>query len=139
MDKPIITDNTMVIPSNQEYLSDVDIFIEGSLRGFGASESIIADIAISVSELVNNAILHGNKSSVSKRVTVKLVKSNGSVTISVSDQGDGFQAEEVADPVADENLLREVGRGIFIVRALMDKVDIESSTIGTTISITKAI
>ena len=61
MDKPTITGNRITVPSDTQFLTDVDVFIEGILRGFGVNESLIADIAISVSELVNNAITHGNK------------------------------------------------------------------------------
>ena len=137
MDRPIIQGNTIKTPSNQDFLADVDTFLEGTLRGWGIEESVIADIAISVSELVNNAMIHGNKSSPDKVVTVKLLKADGSVTISVGDQGTGFNPENIEDPLAEENLLREVGRGIFIVRSLMDKVEIDASSKGTTISITK--
>ncbi len=139
MDKPVISGNTIAIPSDQEFLSDIDMFIEGTLRGLGISESIVADIAISVSELVNNAIIHGNKYARDKSVTVKLAHNAGSLTISVTDQGTGFDVGHVPDPLAQENLLKEVGRGIFIVRQLMDNVDITATPQGTTIAITKSI
>lgn len=139
MIKPVIKGNSIAIPSDQEFLPDVDIFIEGILRGFGAEESIVADIAISVSELVNNAILHGNKSLTEKAVTVTISKGNGEVAITVADQGGGFDPSSVENPIDDANLLKEVGRGLFIVKSLMDKVDIDASNAGTTIRITKGI
>lgn len=139
MDKPIISGDSIIIPSDQEFLSDIDMFVEGTLRGLGISESIVADIAISVSELVNNAIVHGNKFARDKTVTVKLRHSGGMLSISVTDQGTGFDPGGVPDPLSQENLLKEVGRGIFIVRQLMDKVDITPTPHGTTIAITKAI
>lgn len=139
MIKPVIKGNSIAIPSDQEFLSDVDIFIEGILRGFGVDESTVADIAISVSELVNNAILHGNKSLTEKAVTVTISKGNGDVAITVADQGGGFDPSSIQNPIDDANLLKEVGRGIFIVKSLMDKVDIDASDTGTTIRITKGI
>ena len=139
MQKPKIIDNCITIPSNQEYLSDVDMFIEGILRGYGADESIIADIAISVSELVNNAINHGNAKNDSKKVIVEINKNSEVVTISVQDEGAGFNPDGLSDPLAEENLLKEVGRGIFIVKSLMDSVEIKTSTLGTKISMTKSI
>ncbi len=139
MQKSKITDKRITIPSNQEYLSDVDMFIEGVLRGYGADESVIADIAISVSELVNNAIAHGNAQNDSKRVTVEIDKNSDLVTISVQDEGAGFNPETLSDPLAKENLLKEVGRGIFIVKSLMDSVDIKPSPRGTKIIMTKSI
>ncbi len=139
MKKPFITGDTIVIPSSTEYLQDVDSFLEGVLRGYGATESTIADIAISASELVNNAIVHGNRADGERSVTVRIRNVDGRVSIAVTDQGGGFDPTHIANPVADENLLREVGRGIFIVRALMDSVDIEPGADGTTIIITKSI
>ena len=139
MQKPIITGNRISIPSTQEYLPDVDIFIEGILRGYGINESIIADIAISVSELVNNAIYHGNKKNEEKRVTVTIDKNSGAVSLIVTDEGTGFNPDELDDPLAEENLLKEVGRGIFIVRTLMDTVDIAPSKAGTIVTFTRAL
>ena len=139
MNKPVIKGNKITVPSDTQFLTDVDVFIEGILRGYGASESLIADIAISVSELVNNAITHGNKTSTQKEVEVEINKNGNDVVIAVADQGGGFNPEEVDDPLAEENLLKEVGRGIFIVRSLMDKVEIKPNTHGTTVTITKAI
>lgn len=139
MDKPSINGNTIVIPSDAKYLGAVDDFIEGFLRDFGTGESVTADIAISVSELVNNAIVHGNKISEDAIVTVVISRKGDSVVISVTDEGGGFNPTEIDDPLKDENLLKEVGRGIFIVESLMDKVEITPTENGTTVSISKKI
>ena len=139
MQKPLIIGNRISIPSTQEYLPDVDIFIEGILRGYGINESIIADIAISVSELVNNAIDHGNKKNEEKRVIVTIEKNSEAVSLTVTDEGAGFNPDELADPLAEENLLKEVGRGIFIVRSLMDEVDIALTKEGTIVTFTRAL
>ncbi|MEW5797261.1 MAG: ATP-binding protein [Candidatus Zixiibacteriota bacterium] len=139
MAKPIIQGDTIKVPSSPEFLPDVDIFLEGTLRGFGVQESVVADIAISVSELVNNAIVHGNKATLTKMVTVRITRAGNVVTVRVSDEGGGFDPTHVPDPLADENLLQEVGRGLFIVHSLMDKVEVEATGSGTTVAITKAI
>ncbi|MDX9857250.1 MAG: ATP-binding protein [candidate division Zixibacteria bacterium] len=139
MDKPQISGNTIIIPSSTRFLADVDEFVEGLLRDWGTSASVIADIAISVSELVNNAVVHGNKASPNGVVTVSMRREGDTVTIDVADEGTGFNPAEIDDPLKEENLLKEVGRGIFIVEQLMDKVDIAVSKRGTTISISKAI
>ena len=139
MKKPIISGNTISIPSNQEFLADVDLFIEGILRGYEIDESVIADIAISVSELVNNAICHGNKSELEQPVKVLLKRVNGKVEIYVTDQGNGFNHESIASPIADENLMKEVGRGLFIVKSLMDSIEFKVTPEGNTVVITKAI
>jgi serine/threonine-protein kinase RsbW len=139
MDKPIISGDTIKIPSSQHHLVDVDLFIETALRAFGTPEPLIPDIAISVSELVNNAVMHGNKQSRDKVVTVRISRQGNSVLIAVTDQGIGFDPGEIQNPIENENLLKSVGRGIFIVRSLMDAVEIVPGPEGTTVTISKAI
>ncbi|RKX22583.1 MAG: hypothetical protein DRP35_01605 [Candidatus Zixiibacteriota bacterium] len=139
MKKPTISGNKIIVPSDPEYLNDVDVFIEGILRGYGADESIIADIAISVSELVNNAMLHGNNSEINKAVEVSIDNKNNKVEIVIYDNGAGFNPDDIDNPLDDSNLLKEVGRGIFIVKSLMDSVNIESTSQGTKVTIEKAI
>lgn len=139
MTKPEISGNTITVPSDPEYLADVDIFIEGILKDFGANDSDIADIAISVSELVNNGISHGNKLDVEKTVSVSICKIGQDIEITVRDQGTGFNPDEIPSPIAEENLLKEVGRGIFIIKSLVDSVDVTTSNIGTKVVIKKTI
>jgi serine/threonine-protein kinase RsbW len=137
MEKPQIEGNVITIPSSDSYLADVDSFLEGVLRELEVDESVVADIAISVSELVNNAIFHGNKNASDKTVRVQVTRSQKGIRVAVTDQGGGFDPDGIADPIAEENLMKEVGRGIFIVRSLMDKVDIKPTDRGTTTTITK--
>jgi len=137
MNKPRIKGNTIVVPSDPQFLSDVDMFVEGILRGWNTEESTIADIAISVSELVNNAITHGNQAIVDRTVTVVVEQVETQVAITVSDEGMGFDPRSIADPVSDENLLKDVGRGFFIVQSLMDEVEVDATDAGTTVKIFK--
>ncbi|MEW5993260.1 MAG: ATP-binding protein [Candidatus Zixiibacteriota bacterium] len=139
MEKPEIAGNTITVPSDTRFLPEVDEFVEEFLRRHGVTESLIADIAISVSELVINAVAHGGRTAPGEPVTISIEKSDGRVTISVADRGAGFNPDEIDDPLADENLLKETGRGIFIVRSLMDTVDIEIGQRGTTVTISKAV
>ena len=139
MDKPVISGDTITVPSSQDFLTDVDLFIEGRLQTYGLDQSLIADIAISVSELVNNAIMHGNRRSGDKVVKVQIGRENRQVKITVTDQGTGFDPGAIENPLDSDNLLKEVGRGIFIVRSLMDSVDIQPGDGGTTITIVKSI
>jgi serine/threonine-protein kinase RsbW len=110
-------------PSTQKLLSAVDRFLERELRKAGVSADAIADLAISVSELVNNAILHGNRQDESKKVTLELHPTPGEVTVYIEDEGEGFDPEKVANPLEEQNILKEVGRGIFIIRSLVDSVE----------------
>jgi len=127
MKEPIVTADCIKIPSSQEFLPDVDGFIEAKLRAFGVEPSAIADIAISITEIVNNGIVHGNKLKPEKLVTVEIGRKDSFVEIIITDEGNGFDPDQVESPIEDKNLLKEVGRGIFIAKSLMDFVEITSS------------
>ncbi|HXF48257.1 MAG TPA: ATP-binding protein [Verrucomicrobiae bacterium] len=128
----------VAFPSNQEFLSEVDRFLELELKKAGFGKDLIADLAISVSEFVNNAILHGNRQDETKLVTLELFFRPGEVTICVEDEGDGFDPNQIANPLEGENLLKEVGRGIFIAKTLVDAVEFEKGKKGgTRVKLTK--
>ncbi|HWR82322.1 MAG TPA: ATP-binding protein [Candidatus Deferrimicrobium sp.] len=139
MDRPQVSGNSISIPPNLSFLTAVDDFVESFLERCGAEQSVIADIAISVSELVNNAVAHGSRSAVNRPVVVSISRSDNVITVTVSDPGAGFNPNNIDDPLSDENLLKETGRGIFIVRSLMDTVAVNVTPEGTTVTITKAI
>lgn len=136
---PVIKGNVIFIPSDQDHLVAVDDFLEGTLRGFGLEEPMIADIAISVTEIVNNAIIHGNKSDPSKTVSLTIENENNNETFrfTITDEGQGFDPDKIADPLKEENLMREVGRGVFIVRSLMDSITVEITDGGSIVVLTK--
>lgn len=115
----------MTYPSQPETVAEIDSFLDSKLRDAGFPEDLLADVAVSVSEVVNNAVVHGNHEDASKKVKVDIEISADRVSISVQDEGEGFDPESLPDPVSEENLMREVGRGLFIVRAYMDEVHIK--------------
>ena len=94
----------------------------------GLDEDAIHWVGVAVRESVINAIKHGNRLDEAKQVTIEFafVPSHHptELVVSVSDQGEGFQVEEVADPLAPENLLKSSGRGIFFMRSFMDDVQL---------------
>ncbi len=97
------------------------------------SQDQIDNLAIAVTEAVGNAIVHGNKKDPDKTVTVVFKLDPDQVEVAVSDQGGGFDPHLIDDPLDPANLLKENGRGIFILKALMDDVHFEFSPKGTTI------
>ena len=80
-------------------------------------------IGMSVRESVTNAIQHGNKLDLEKKVDVHFEIRADRLSISVKDQGNGFKAEEIPNPLDAENLLKPSGRGIFYIRTFMDEVE----------------
>jgi len=130
--------NQIIIPSSLNYLPKVDEYVEGKLRKLGVDENKLADIAISVTEAVTNAVVHGNKNDLKKKVSIKLKAESSRVEITVEDEGNGFDTESIQSPIEEGNLLKEVGRGIFILKSLMDKVDfIIGPQKGTIVKMTK--
>ncbi len=94
-------------------------------------------LAIAVTEIVGNAIVHGNKRDKKKKVTVDFEYKNKTIIVTIQDEGEGFDVAEIANPLEPENLLKESGRGIFIVRALMDAVEFKNTGTGTQVRLIK--
>jgi len=132
MKKVKLMPDGIVIPSSTDFLVDVDRILEEKLTAAGIEEATMTDLAISVSELVNNAIIHGNGFDESKEVDIRFRITASEIKIVVCDQGAGFEIDEVDDPVQDDNLLREVGRGIFIVKSFVDEVNVDRNPSGGT-------
>lgn len=102
-------------------------------RGIGLDEDAIHWVGVAIRECVINAIKHGNQHDTTKRVFVEFstgVNSVPEMTILVRDQGQGFEPDMVADPLAPENLLKGSGRGIFLIRNFMDEVDLHRAPQG---------
>ena len=130
----------IIIPSCLDDLPKVDEYVERKLRKLGVEEDKLADIAISVTEAVTNAVVHGNKNNLEKKVTICLKTDPGCVEVTVEDEGNGFDPEAVQCPIEKRNILKPVGRGIFILKSLMDKVEfIIRPRKGTTVKMTKLI
>jgi serine/threonine-protein kinase RsbW len=101
-------------------------------REIGLDEDAIHWVGVSIRECVINAIKHGNQHDVSKHVFVEFetLSDVPEILIRVRDQGQGFDPEEVADPLAPENLLKGSGRGIFLIRNFMDDVQLQRAPDG---------
>ncbi len=92
-------------------------------------------LLVAGTEAVNNAILHGNKSDPRKMVRVSCSLSKDALVFRVEDEGRGFKPEEVPDPLEEKNLLKTSGRGIFLMRSLMDKVSFKITRKGTEVEL----
>ncbi len=90
---------------------------------------------VSLTEAVNNAIIHGNKSNPDKKVRVRCEILPGWLVVFVNDEGGGFIPEKVRNPLRKQNLMRENGRGVFLMKTLMDKVEFEHGASGTQVSL----
>lgn len=98
-----------------------------ALKRKGVNEDVIFDIHVAFEEALRNAMIHGNKMDPEKRVMIETKMDSEAVTIYVEDEGDGFNADSLPDPTLDENLLKESGRGVYLIKHLMDEVRYEKS------------
>ena len=110
------------IASRLEMLDVVQTVLSHLATLVGFKEDDVHFMTVAVRESVVNAIKHGNCMDESKRVAVEFVLSPSSIDVEVADEGKGFDPGSVADPVAQENLLKADGRGIFFMRSFMDTV-----------------
>lgn len=103
----------------------------------GFDEDTRGGISMAVREAMINAVLHGNKYDAAKRVNLTFEQKGPEMTVIVADEGNGFVPEEVPNPLAPENLLKQSGRGIFLMRTFMDEVRFRKSNSGTEITLIK--
>ncbi len=128
----------LTIPSSMDYLSLVNGVVEDICGRIGADETAGDLLTTSVIEACTNAIEHGNGEDPGKLVTLHFLFDRTKIEVFVTDEGEGFDPDAVADPVQPENLLRERGRGIFILRSFMDEVDFRfTPSRGTTVHLVK--
>jgi serine/threonine-protein kinase RsbW len=122
------------IPSLFEMVDLVQVLSDrmGNMAGF--DEDVVHWIGVAVRESVINAIKHGNKEDAAKPVTIEFgftpIERPTQLVVCVTDSGEGFEAEEVADPLAPENILKSSGRGIFFMRNFMDEVQLQRAPDG---------
>lgn len=107
------------------YYEDMDkaiAVILSSMDSCGYSDDAIRKMKISLTELIVNAILHGNKKDFSKKVIMGHIVDKSKAVISIMDEGSGFNPNTIPDPTLPENLIKDCGRGLFIVRHYVDSL-----------------
>ena len=109
--------------SNPRNVSLVDGFVQKLVQEYKLSPSLYGNILISLTEAVNNAIIHGNRKDESKKVKIQLHRGKNNIAIRVSNQGKGFDPAQIADPLSRNNIEEEGGRGVLIMRELCDKMN----------------
>ena len=122
------------IHSNFEMLDFVQVVSDRMGQLAGLDEDAVHWIGVAVRESVINAIKHGNREDYHKIVTVEFAMAPTSqpneLVVRVLDQGEGFDPDLVADPLAPENILKSSGRGIFFMRNFMDDVTLQRGAEG---------
>lgn len=124
-----------LISSDRNNISIIEKKIENLKNEFNIDENKFINIQIAVSEAMINAIVHGNKEDITKKVLIKIIIKERTIEIIIKDEGKGFNFEKIPDPTKDENILKEHGRGLHIIKSLSDHFKLKTGETGTEISI----
>ena len=117
----------LVLTSEVSNLIQIEKLIETVCENCHITEDSYGKILISLTEAVNNAIVHGNKEDKSKKVLLTYEVSDDEVSFVVKDEGCGFDLDKVPDPTLPENINKLSGRGVFLMNSLADKVVYEDN------------
>jgi serine/threonine-protein kinase RsbW len=124
----------------------LDELLESSLESVDAAETLVLKVAeeagfeeealhkigMAVREAMVNAVVHGNRYNARKKVHLHVAKAPDHLTILIRDEGEGFEFESLPDPLSEENLLRQSGRGLLLMQAFVDKLDVRRRESGGT-------
>jgi len=127
-------------------IQSVDARLESTLDSVDAAEASVLQVAeemgfreeelhqigMAVRESMVNAVVHGNRYSARKKVHLSVMKSPDRLTVVVADEGEGFNLNSLPDPLAEENLLRQSGRGLLLIQAFVDEFQVRRGQLAGT-------
>jgi serine/threonine-protein kinase RsbW len=125
--------DSLQIPSDFSSLVEVENLVDRVCGNLGVQEDSYGNILIAVTEAVNNAIQHGNEFNTELVVDVAVGDQPTEFCFNVKDKGKGFDYSNLPDPTAPENLMKENGRGIFLMKSLSDNVEFDD--LGSSVSL----
>lgn len=119
------------LPSNPRNIAMVESFVERIVQRYKLTPDLYGNILISLTEAVNNAIIHGNHKDDSKTVEISLQKEKDGLSFRVTDEGRGFDFTSLPDPTSPDRVMEVGGRGVFLMHQLADhlKYDNNGSTV----------
>lgn len=124
------------IKSDPNLLPDVEEFIENISTDINLDKGRLNNLLLSVNEAISNAMKHGNRFDIDKKVIITAVLNQSQLIISIKDEGKGFDPEKVPDPTAPENIFKDSGRGLYIMRTCIDDMKYEFHPDGTVLVLT---
>ncbi len=113
----------LVLKSEYEEVEKVEHLLNELQEEIGFDDEFYAKLMLTVSEAATNGIVHGNQLDASKKVVLTAEYDGKKLTFTSKDEGPGFDPNDVADPLAEENLLKPSGRGVFLMKEYADEVE----------------
>lgn len=122
---------TLEIDSDPNNLITVEEFINYIASECNLNQEKLPGLLIAITEATTNAIIHANKKDSSKKVTLHVTTDDEELIIKVKDQGAGFDPSKIPDPTEPENLLKDSGRGLYLMRIFADELKYNITPEGT--------
>ena len=117
----------LTLKSEYEEVEKVEGLLNELQSELGFDDEFYARLMLTVSEAATNGIVHGNQLDPAKKVELVAVCDGSVLTFSSKDQGDGFEPEDVPNPLVEENLLKPSGRGVFLMKEYADEVEYQDN------------
>jgi serine/threonine-protein kinase RsbW len=115
----------LTLDSTLESVDEAENIVIREAQKAGFEEDDQQQIGMAVRECMVNAVVHGNRYNNKKKVHLELEPSETGLTIVIGDEGEGFDLDSLPDPLSPENLMRQSGRGLLLVRAFMDEFHVQ--------------
>ena len=119
------------IESSPNNLITVEEFVNYFSVDLGLDQEKLNGLLLAITEATTNAIIHGNKNNKLKMVRISVYVEGDDITIVIKDQGKGFDPSIIPDPTDPENLLKDSGRGLYLMRVYMDGLSYNQTPEGT--------
>ena len=113
---------TLRIHSNSQSIADLEIYVKDLFVKYELEHDMYPNILISLTEAVNNAIKHGNRSDQTKVVHIETRRRIDRLCCVITDEGKGFDYNNLPDPTTSENIEKIGGRGVFLMQQLCDHI-----------------
>lgn len=110
------------IESDPNNLITIEEFVNYFAKDLGLSDEQLSVLLLAVTEAATNAIIHANKCDPSKLVKIHAQINDSKLIIKIKDEGKGFDPSKIPDPTEPENLLKDSGRGVYLMKVYMDDV-----------------
>jgi len=117
--------------SNPNSMTEIEEFVIKATENLHLDDTQMNQLTSSVAEASSNCIVHGNKSDESKIIEVEIVIDDKNIMVKLKDEGSGFEVDKVPDPTLPENILKDSGRGIHIMKSFLTELKYNFTETGT--------
>ena len=109
------------LDSTLDSVDQAEAMVRKTAVEIGFRDDDLHDIGMAVREAMVNAVVHGNRYNLKKKVHLSIGREPERLSIRIRDEGEGFELNDLPDPLAEENLLRQSGRGLLLIQAFVDE------------------